>query len=75
MIPWERDTYISLIITQINEENEKIKRIFVISIGSESEFCIEKMQQVGAKISNVLNGFELTGATLLPLFASQNQGR
>ena len=52
--------------------SEKIKRIFVISIGSESEFCIEKMQQVGAKISNVLNGFELTGATLLPLFASQN---
>jgi len=27
MIPWERDTYISLIITQINEENEKIKQI------------------------------------------------
>ena len=26
MIPWERDTYISLIITQINEENEKIKQ-------------------------------------------------
>ena len=26
LIPWERDTYISLIITQINEENEKIKQ-------------------------------------------------
>ena len=26
MIPWERDTYITLIITQINEENEKIKQ-------------------------------------------------
>ena len=26
MIPWERDTYISLIITQIHEENEKIKQ-------------------------------------------------
>ena len=26
MIPWERDTYISLIIAQINEENEKIKQ-------------------------------------------------
>lgn len=26
MIPWERDTYISLIIKQINEENEKVKQ-------------------------------------------------
>lgn len=26
MIPWERDTYISLIISQVNEENEKLKQ-------------------------------------------------
>ena len=26
MIPWERDIYISLLVSYINEENEKIKQ-------------------------------------------------
>ena len=55
--------------------NEKLKRVYIVSAGKveacehkTGDLSKENLYALGAKISNILNGFELDSATVMPAF-------